>query len=86
MVCIKYQIYDAMTSYSSSVKMFDWFAGDGFRCSSALCLFVYVLNFLNLYFQFQTVFFPCEMNETHVRDMNNQANGLGKKRGRGSLY
>ena len=20
-------------------KMFDWFAGDGFRCSSALCLF-----------------------------------------------
>ena len=21
-------------------KMFDWFAGDGFRCSSALCLSV----------------------------------------------
>ena len=26
-------------------KMFDWFAGDGFRCSSALCLSFTFLNF-----------------------------------------
>ena len=29
-------------------KMFDWFAGDGFRCSSALCLFFEFLLFFGV--------------------------------------